>query len=73
MASLSGAMHKTDTPWNSETSLTDWLQGLALVYGLNLSIARGETLILLGRSGSGKTTTLKLVNRLLEPSDGRRS
>ena len=37
---------------------------------LNLRIERGETLVLLGRSGSGKTTTLKLVNRLLSPSSG---
>ena len=44
--------------------------GAALLSGLNLKIARGETLILLGRSGSGKTTTLKLVNRLLEPTAG---
>jgi osmoprotectant transport system ATP-binding protein len=44
--------------------------GAALVSGLNLSVARGETLILLGRSGSGKTTTLKLINRLLEPTEG---
>ena len=37
---------------------------------LSLHVSRGETLILLGRSGSGKTTTLKLVNRLLLPSAG---
>jgi osmoprotectant transport system ATP-binding protein len=44
--------------------------GAALVAGLTLDVARGETLVLLGRSGSGKTTTLKLINRLLEPSEG---
>ena len=44
--------------------------GLVLLRGLNLQVQRGETLILLGRSGSGKTTTLKLVNRLLNPSSG---
>jgi osmoprotectant transport system ATP-binding protein len=44
--------------------------GTPLVSDLNLTVARGETLVLLGRSGSGKTTTLKLINRLLEPSEG---
>src|SRR3989442_12351472 len=44
--------------------------GRPLVAGLNLRIERGEMLVLLGRSGSGKTTTLKLINRLLEPSEG---
>ncbi|HVG19873.1 MAG TPA: ATP-binding cassette domain-containing protein [Blastocatellia bacterium] len=44
--------------------------GKALVAGLNFDVARGETLVLVGRSGSGKTTTLKLINRLLEPTAG---
>jgi osmoprotectant transport system ATP-binding protein len=44
--------------------------GQPLLAGLNLQVQRGETLVLLGRSGSGKTTTLKLVNRLLVPSGG---
>jgi osmoprotectant transport system ATP-binding protein len=35
-----------------------------------LAIERGETLVLLGRSGSGKTTTLRLINRLLSPTAG---
>jgi osmoprotectant transport system ATP-binding protein len=45
--------------------------GRALLSDLNLEVRRGETLVLLGRSGSGKTTTLKLINRLLEPTQGR--
>jgi osmoprotectant transport system ATP-binding protein len=44
--------------------------GKTLLSGLNLEISRGETLVLLGRSGSGKTTTMKLINRLLDPTDG---
>jgi osmoprotectant transport system ATP-binding protein len=38
--------------------------------GFNLKVMRAETLVLLGRSGSGKTTSLKLVNRLLSPTSG---
>jgi osmoprotectant transport system ATP-binding protein len=41
-----------------------------LVFRLSLEVRRGETLVLLGRSGSGKTTTLKLINRLLAPTEG---
>lgn len=41
-----------------------------LLHELNLQVRRGETLVLLGRSGSGKTTTLKMINRLLTPSEG---
>jgi osmoprotectant transport system ATP-binding protein len=40
------------------------------VDGISFAVGAGETLVLLGRSGSGKTTTLKLVNRLLEPTGG---
>ncbi len=46
------------------------LNGSALVHDLDLSVNQGETLVLLGRSGSGKTTSLKLINRLLVPSAG---
>ena len=42
----------------------------AILKSLSLSVCCGETVVLLGRSGSGKTTALKLVNRLLEPSAG---
>jgi osmoprotectant transport system ATP-binding protein len=44
--------------------------GNVLLDRLNLEVRRGETLVLLGRSGSGKTTTLKLINRLLQSSSG---
>jgi osmoprotectant transport system ATP-binding protein len=41
-----------------------------LVSNLTLQVEEGETLVLLGRSGSGKTTTLKLINHLLVPTAG---
>ena len=47
------------------------VNGRALVHDLALSVNQGETLVLLGRSGSGKTTSLKLINRLLEPTSGQ--
>jgi len=42
-----------------------------VVDGLDLTVDRGERVVLLGGSGSGKTTTLKMVNRLIEPDGGR--
>src|SRR6266508_4746653 len=44
--------------------------GKLLLDGISFSVGAGETLALLGRSGAGKTTTLKLVNRLLSPTGG---
>ena len=37
---------------------------------LSLTVQTGELLVLLGGSGSGKTTTLKMINRLVEPTNG---
>ena len=44
---------------------------LLAVDDLSLHVEAGELLVLLGGSGSGKTTTLKMVNRLIEPTSGR--
>jgi osmoprotectant transport system ATP-binding protein len=44
--------------------------GRELLHDITLEVRQGEMLVLLGRSGSGKTTMLKLVNRLLEPTSG---
>ena len=40
------------------------------IRGLSLDIYDGETLVLLGSSGCGKTTILKMINRIIEPSSG---
>ena len=47
------------------------LNGRPLLQDLTLSVNHGETLVLLGRSGSGKTTTLKLINGLRLPTHGK--
>ena len=38
---------------------------------LDLEVAEGELCVLVGPSGCGKTTTMKMINRLVEPSSGR--
>jgi osmoprotectant transport system ATP-binding protein len=45
--------------------------GKTLLSDLTLEVKQGETLVLLGRSGSGKTTTMKLINRLIDPTEGK--
>ncbi len=69
-------------PWNSVrytpamTSIVEFrnaaytIGSRALVENISFRVEAGETVVLLGRSGSGKTTTLKLINRLLEPTSG---
>ncbi len=44
--------------------------GHAAVSDLSLAIEPGEILVLVGTSGSGKTTTMKMINRLVEPTSG---
>ena len=46
------------------------IRGKEVLRHFDLEVARGETLVLLGRSGSGKTTALKMVNALLTPTSG---
>ena len=46
------------------------VDGLLILDNFSFSIEPGETLVLLGRSGSGKTTALKMVNGLLFPTSG---
>ncbi|MBN9661010.1 MAG: ATP-binding cassette domain-containing protein [Acidobacteria bacterium] len=52
-------------------ALTRRFDGQRAVDAVSLEVAEGELLVLLGGSGSGKTTTLKMINRLIEPTSGR--
>ena len=45
--------------------------GAKVIDDLSLTIARGEFAVLIGASGSGKSTTLKMINRLIEHDSGR--
>lgn len=46
-------------------------QNLNVVNDLTLHVRKGELLVLIGPSGCGKTTTMKMINRLVEPSSGK--
>ncbi len=58
------SMIEFDTVWKTFPG------GVTAVRDLTLTVMEGETLVLLGTSGSGKTTTMKMVNRLIDPSQG---
>lgn len=59
-----------DNPLVQFKTVSVSLSGNPILTDLDLTVEQGETLVLLGESGCGKTTTLKLVNRLLEPTSG---
>jgi osmoprotectant transport system ATP-binding protein len=45
--------------------------GIHAVNNISFEVKEGETMVFLGTSGCGKTTTLKMLNRLIEPSSGK--
>jgi osmoprotectant transport system ATP-binding protein len=59
------------TPMISLDGVTKRYNGKPAVDGLSLDVAEGEVMVLVGPSGCGKTTTMKMVNRLIEPDAGR--
>ena len=52
------------------TNLIKRFDGKLVVDNISFSVNEGETFVLLGTSGCGKTTTLKMINRLIEPDLG---
>lgn len=51
--------------------VSKYFQGEAAVKDLSLTIREGDLTVLIGTSGSGKSTTLKMINRLVEHDEGR--
>ena len=68
---LLGQAPRIRGPVIETVDLTKRYGDVVAVDRLSLAVDDGELLVLLGGSGSGKTTTLKMVNRLIEPSAGR--
>jgi osmoprotectant transport system ATP-binding protein len=65
-------VHATDEPrirLEGVSKLYD--DGTTAVHDLSLDVLPGELAVLVGPSGCGKTTTMKMVNRLIEPTSGR--
>ena len=50
--------------------VTKSFHGFEAVRNVSFQVMEGETLVLIGTSGCGKTTTLKMINRLEEPTSG---
>src|SRR5690242_17348508 len=70
-------MSETSTPAKESMIVLDQVskrypaQERAAVAELTIEIKRGEFVVLVGPSGCGKTTTLRMINRLVEPTSGR--
>lgn len=65
-------MHAIDEPRiRLEGVSKRYEDGTTAVHDLSLDVLPGELAVLVGPSGCGKTTTMKMVNRLIEPTSGR--
>src|SRR4030095_4460582 len=65
-----GAMYETEHSIIEFRTVGYEIAGTRILADLDLSIEKGEILVLLGESGCGKTTTLRLINRLIDPTSG---
>jgi osmoprotectant transport system ATP-binding protein len=63
----------TDTPMISFRSVSKRFPNASIdaVADLSFDVDEGETLVLVGPSGCGKTTTMRMINRLIEPTSGQ--
>lgn len=60
----------TPLPYLQFQNVAYEVNGRSILQDVNFAVERGETLVLLGQSGSGKTTALRLINRMLDPTSG---
>lgn len=51
-------------------NVSKYFHDKAVIDKISMEIKDGEFIVLLGESGCGKTTTLKMINKLISPSDG---
>ncbi|AHN72494.1 ABC transporter ATP-binding protein [Aggregatibacter actinomycetemcomitans] len=63
-------MKSNRTPFIEFRGVSKYYDGQHAVQTLNLTIYQGEFFVLVGGSGSGKSTTLRMINALTEPTDG---
>ena len=71
LSSGAGAASRGDPMISLQGLRKTYPNGTPAVTGLDLEVASGELMCLVGPSGCGKTTTLKMINRLIEPTAGR--
>ncbi len=64
-------MPATDQPIIALQDVTVSVKGKTILQGVSLEVSRGECLTLVGRSGAGKSTCLRLVNGLVRASSGK--
>src|SRR4051812_1242986 len=68
---LAAAMDATDPMIRLDRVAKRYPDGTVAVSDLSLDVPAGEIAVLVGPSGCGKTTTMRMVNRLVEPTSGR--